>query len=207
MSGRCNANAVVVAPVTWKSVRDRYKRIQEQFDKADNANQKMPGVGGDVGEMDELLMEMRQKRDDIAAEKTADKDAQRQRDAEKERIGNALMVVATKGKSEETVEVHSDSDGEVAVGRPVKKSKTRAVSNIPGNGLASFRVNLRDADLARISLERERLTFERERADANRVERQQEREERAEERTKTQDLELAKYKLMMETLAAALSKT
>ena len=187
-------------------MRDRYKWIQEQFDKADNAIQKMSGVRGDVGEMDELLMEMRQKRDDIAAEKTADKDAQRQRDAEKGRIGNALMVVATKRKSEETVEVHSDSDGEVAVGRPVRKSKTRAVSNIPGDGLASFRVNLRDADLARIALKRERLTIERERADADRVERQQEREECAEERTKTQELELAKYKLMMETLAAALSK-
>ena len=149
---------------------------------------------------------MRQKRDEIAAEKTADKDTQRQRDAERERIGNALMVVATKRNSEETVEVHSDSDGEVAVGRPVKKSKTRAFSNISWNGLASFGVNLCDSDLAQIALERERLTFERERADADRVERQQEREERAEERTKTQELELAKYKLMMETLAAALSK-
>ena len=40
-----NANPTVVQTVTWKSVRDRYKRLQEQFDKSYNANQRLSGVG------------------------------------------------------------------------------------------------------------------------------------------------------------------
>ena len=53
---------------TCKSVRDHYGRIQEKFDKRDNCERRMSGIGGEVGETDELLMEMRQARDDILAQ-------------------------------------------------------------------------------------------------------------------------------------------
>ena len=46
-----NENPSVVQTVTWKSVRDSYKRVQEQFDKSDNANQRLSGVSGEIGEM------------------------------------------------------------------------------------------------------------------------------------------------------------
>ena len=89
-----NANLTVVQTVTWKSVRDRYKRVQEQFDKSDNANQRLSGVGGEIGEMEELLMGMREACDDLAVQKTAKKTAQQETDREKEMIGQALVEMS-----------------------------------------------------------------------------------------------------------------
>ena len=74
-AGNFNANISVVQTVTWKSVRDCYKRLQEHFDKSDNANQRLSGVGGEIGEMEELLMSMREARDDLSVPKTAKKTA------------------------------------------------------------------------------------------------------------------------------------
>ena len=51
-----NTTVSVAQNVTGKTVRDRYKRLQEKFDRNDNANQRMSGVGREVGEMEELLM-------------------------------------------------------------------------------------------------------------------------------------------------------
>lgn len=71
---RFNANSRMAVNVNCKIVRDRYKRNQEQLDKVENGNQNMSRVGGEVGEINELIMKIRQKRDDITAEKTAEQD-------------------------------------------------------------------------------------------------------------------------------------
>lgn len=70
--------------------------------------------------------------------------------------------------------------------------------------MSSFSFSLRDEYLARI--ERERLNFELERSEANRSERAMEREERREERASMQELDLSKYRLMLETVTAAIRK-
>ena len=66
--------------------------------------------------------------------------------------------------------------------------------------VAAFSLNLRDADLARVELDRELLQFERERSETDRSGRKRERQERREERENMQEPELAKYKLLIEVL-------
>ena len=68
-------------------MRDRYKRLQEKFDRNDNANQRISGVGGEVSEMEELLMAMREARDDLDMEKNAKNTAELELDRRKEAVG------------------------------------------------------------------------------------------------------------------------
>ena len=188
-----NANPSVFQTVTWKSVRDRYKRLQEQFHKSDNANQRLSGVGGEVGEIEELLMEMREARDDLAVQKTAKKTAQQETDREKEIIGQALVEMSLKRRASDNAREESIEEF------PSSAKKTKRLKRMESGGeMELFGAHLRDADLARIELEREKLAFERERSEADRAER--EREERREERDKMHELELVKYKLLIETL-------
>ena len=58
----------------------------------------MSEIGAEVGELDELLTDMRQAREDLLAAKTAEKIAQRERDEKMDRIGKALVASATKRK-------------------------------------------------------------------------------------------------------------
>ena len=73
--------------MTYKRFRDCYKRSQEKSDKRDNCDRRMLRIVGEVGEMEELFMEMREESDDILAQKACDKTAQRKRDDEKYPIG------------------------------------------------------------------------------------------------------------------------
>ena len=132
----------------------------------------MSGIGGEVGEMDELLMEMRQARDDVLAQKACEKTAQQERDDEKDSIGRELVASASKRKKEE---LQSASDDE-EMGSGRKKVKTKGLRVDSSMDMAAFSLNLRDADLARVELDRERLQFERERSEADRSERERERE-------------------------------
>ena len=77
----------VIQTVTWKSVSDRYTRLQEQFDQSGNANQRLSDVGGEMGEMEEPLMAMREVGNDLGVHKTAKKTAQQGTDRQKEMIG------------------------------------------------------------------------------------------------------------------------
>ena len=194
-AGKENENAAVLEKVSWKTVRDRYKRIQDQFDKRDSCERRMSGTGSKFGELDELVMDMRQARQDLFATKTAEKNAQRERDEEKDRIDMALVASATKRK-----QTNSGSTTEGEDGLTPKKAKYKSARAAPYMDMAAFSLNLRDADLARIDLERERLNFERECSKADRAERERELEERREELEKMQVLELAKYKILIEAL-------
>ena len=194
-AGKVNANATMHEKVSWKSVCDRYKRIQDQFDRRGSCERRMSGMRGAVGELNELWMHMRQAWDDVLATKAAEKTAQRERDEEKDRIGKALVASATKRKQTDSGSTTEGEDGPTP-----KKAKSKSARATPSMDMAAFSLNLRDADLARIDLERERLNFERERSEADRAEREREREERREEREKMQELELAKYKLLIEAL-------
>lgn len=53
-----NHNPLMWQKVTWKGIQDRFKSLQQDFDKEDKRNQKMYGVGGEAGEMKRLLMEL-----------------------------------------------------------------------------------------------------------------------------------------------------
>lgn len=55
---KMNANAKVQQKVTCNIVRNRYKRMQEQFDREDSFHQRLSGVGAEIGGLDELLLGM-----------------------------------------------------------------------------------------------------------------------------------------------------
>jgi len=75
---RCNDNPSMPEKVNWKGVQDRYKRLQEWFDKDTSINAKLSGVGGgDLGELNELLSQMREAREDMVKQKEAEKNVVR----------------------------------------------------------------------------------------------------------------------------------
>ena len=117
----------------------------------------MSGIGGEVGEMDELLMEMRQARDDILAQKACEKTAQRKREDEKDQIGKELVASASKHNKEGSQSALDDEEMRSA-GKNARKG-LRVASSMD---MAAFSLNLHDADLTGVELDRERLQFERE---------------------------------------------
>ena len=74
---KVSENAAMHENVSWKTVRDRYKRIQDQFDKRDSCERRMSGIGVEIGELDKLLTDMPQGREYLLGTKTAEKTVQR----------------------------------------------------------------------------------------------------------------------------------
>lgn len=65
-----NAHFRGMESIGWKTAQDRYKRLQDQYDKSDSENQRLSGVGGgEMGELADLLMTLREARDDWDAQK------------------------------------------------------------------------------------------------------------------------------------------
>lgn len=73
-----NRNAALSTPVTAKSIQNRYMKIQDLFDRKDNKNRMMSGVGGEVTELEQLLGEMRESRYDLGATQDSKSDAVRE---------------------------------------------------------------------------------------------------------------------------------
>jgi len=46
-----NATRKVHVKLTWKSIQDRYKRLQSRYDAADRVDQRMSGAGGELREL------------------------------------------------------------------------------------------------------------------------------------------------------------
>jgi hypothetical protein len=80
--------------VTSKSIQDRYVKLQTLYDRGDAAQQKMLGVCGEVGELEELLGEMQEARDDLETQQAAQRAAANEREEAKEHIGKELVVRA-----------------------------------------------------------------------------------------------------------------
>jgi len=80
-----------------KSVLDRFKKIQDAFDKKDAAERRMSGVGGEVTEMEEILGMMAKMKDSSTKEQNAEKEEKRRQEVEKDKIGEELMEGPRKG--------------------------------------------------------------------------------------------------------------
>ena len=76
-SDKINRNEAVTQKVTWKSVRDRYRRLQNAFDRDDNKTKKV-GYRGEVGKLEELLMSMHNARNDLLEQRNAEKNARKE---------------------------------------------------------------------------------------------------------------------------------
>lgn len=70
--------------------------MQENFDRNENANQRMSEVIQEVSNMEELLMELPAARHDLEMEKNAQKTAQVELDRRKDVIGNTLLLRSMK---------------------------------------------------------------------------------------------------------------
>lgn len=78
--------------VKWKSVQDRYKRMQEHYGMQEDGDVRLSGVsGGEMGELADLRMAMREAKDDWEAQKNATKTSEQKKEEEKERMGQALI--------------------------------------------------------------------------------------------------------------------
>jgi hypothetical protein len=123
-AGRANANPAMNTTVTSKSIQDRYLKLQTFYDRGETAQRKMSGVGGEVGELEELLGAMQEARADLEMKQTAERSAAREREEQKERLGKELVARSLRrdGRSNE----ESSSGSEVEEKRPRAKRSKRA---------------------------------------------------------------------------------
>jgi hypothetical protein len=194
---RANANPEMRTNVTSKSIQYKYVKLQALYKRDDAAQRKMSGVGGEVGELEELLGTMQEARADLETQKTAERSAAREREEAKERIGKELVLKALRRDSQNDEEGSSGSDFELKQPRK-KKSKRATTENDIENDMKGFGECLRDADLARVAVERERLEFDIKRLEQEKIDRDEDRKLRREELAAHQEQEMEKFKLMMD---------
>lgn len=73
---QCAADTANMSPclsvkVNAKSIQDRYKKLQDAFDRGDSKNRNLSGVGGEMGEAEELLSHMKEVKDDARGQQDA----------------------------------------------------------------------------------------------------------------------------------------
>ena len=196
---KSNATKRLSCAVTWKSVQDRYKRIQSRFDERDKIDGLMSGVGGEVGEMEELLSAMREARQDLLNSRSASRRAAQERETEKERLG---AIVRARAMTRERPANSSDFDVEGTEeetsdqgATPKKRSAKRKHSDVTpdpfDNDIAALTAALQKSYESRMAFEERRLAKDVEQGEKDREERRIEREE-------SNKLGLEKFKLMME---------
>lgn len=97
--------------VSWKAVNYLYIRLQRLFDEKDIFNARLSGVGGEIGELDELSGEMWDTRRALKEEKEEYKEHNQNKYEEEEMIGSIIGESATTRKTTD-----SGVDGNVVVG-------------------------------------------------------------------------------------------
>ena len=133
-------------------MRDRYKRIQDPLERRDSCELLMLGIGGEVGEPGELLMDVGQARDGVFMTKATERTVKREHDEDKDQIGTAIIASAARRKLCDT---GCSPDAE-ETGPAREKSKAKSVRAAPSIEMAAFSSNLRDAYFVGIKLDRER---------------------------------------------------
>ena len=194
---RANANPAMHINVTSMSIQDRYVKLQTLHDRGDAAQRKMSGVGGEVGELEELLGEMQEARDDLDTQQAAQRTAAKEREEAKEWIGEELVVRALHRDCRNDEEGSSGSEFEEKQPRK-KKSKRNTTDNDMTDDMKGFRECLREADLARVAVERERLELDVKRLEQEKYDREEERKIRREDLAAHQEQEMENFKLKME---------
>lgn len=57
--------------VGWKRIEDRYKKLQDSFDRHDACDRVLSGVRGQIRELDDLLVPIGEARKDFDVQKSA----------------------------------------------------------------------------------------------------------------------------------------
>lgn len=196
-ANKVNAAKKLSFAVTWKSVQDRYKRIQTRFDEMDKVEQGMSGVGGELGEMEDLLSVMKQARQDFNDEKSATRRAANAREAAKEQLGAEIREQAMQRRTSVSPGTDAGGSSSNLEPSPTKRTHRDAFQDPFEDDIVIFTRAIRQGDEARNRAEEERLLLDRERFEEERKERQMDREERREERAEASRLELEKFKILI----------
>eukprot|EP00171_Calliarthron_tuberculosum_P010279 IDg10279t1 len=162
---------------------------------------RMSGVGGDVGEAEELLSVMREARADFEQRK----DAKRKKACCAAARDWKGAVVLEDGDADARPSVEEDSGAGSAAGSaagsvPGSSRKKRKVAEVYAieNETEAFTAALERGDAKKNAIDAQRLALERERFEAEKLERERDREERVKEREAAQKLELDKFRIMMD---------
>ena len=151
----------------------------------------------EIGELYELLGMMGEARNDMEKEKEAVAAAQEEREARKVRIGKALVARSLTRKSSDSEEgtegddqdANGDEEGPGSARKKPRTSVVRAGGAFEAE-LESFGAALREADMARLAIDKDCLVVKRERVEMERQDREKECELRREERIAQHQLEL-----------------
>lgn len=66
-SSKANATKKLSTNIAWKPMQYRYKRLQGRYDEDETTEIRMSGLGGEVGEKEELLAGMRKDHEMVVA--------------------------------------------------------------------------------------------------------------------------------------------
>lgn len=114
-----NDDVAATQQVTWKSVCGRYQSLKYSFDCHDNKNQEKLWVIGNVQKLEELLISIRDGRDDLLEEQKAEKNEPIECDSEKEKSKNEIMNAAMHRSGNK--DIIEDEDEDSIPARPVKE--------------------------------------------------------------------------------------
>lgn len=133
-------------------------------------------------ELDELLVTIKEGRDDLATKKGLEKRAVRDFDNEKERVRRELFAMTTSREGSDNWESPRPGNSGGKSGSPYPRKAEWMSGDVAALGeMDRFDLHLRKADLARAQVEKDRLQTERERMgfesagrEKNRIERRRE---------------------------------
>lgn len=142
-------------------------------DKHGNRDQLRSSVGGEVEEIDELLMLFRDAIYDADAMKGAEKICEKELVDEKERVGKALAGIATRRSVSDTADGRGKASA-VDYSFPRTRKALRVVGT--AGEMERFAIHLRDGDLAKIEFDQENIAFKKENLTIEKTEKEKKRE-------------------------------
>ena len=217
-ASKSNATKRLCNVVTWKAVQDRYKRLQGRFDKYDNIESRISGVGGEMGEAEELLSTMREVRVELEGQCNAKQKRAMDEDDRKEWLRAIIRQRATerapsrRGKDSGTGATVVDEDGEgecegedasmIGSARSSAKKRKRGLAafSTMEDESGAFIAALQNADERQNELEAERLQLDRDRFEAEKADREFDREERRKDREAAREMDLEKFRIKINVL-------
>lgn len=209
-----------------KSVRDRYERLQRSFNKKDKKDALLSGVGGEVSEADEMLSQMEEARAEQAAQRIERRDEINRREQRKLAAGARIVErsMSADAGTDEGSEDNSEAERETGsdVGEDVVSAR-RGAGSVKGKRrrvnhgakfegeMDRFGALLRDGDRAQRDLDEKKLALEERRIELEekrrmeereerRLDREAEREERTADRASRNQVDIEKFKMMMDIL-------
>ncbi|PXF48774.1 hypothetical protein BWQ96_01330 [Gracilariopsis chorda] len=100
-SQKTNDNEAVTVKTSNKSMKNRYEKVQDIFDKKNAQERVISGVGSKVTEMDELFGAMVDAREVIQRDKSTEKNKKRLQESEKDRMGKKMGASSLVRKSKD----------------------------------------------------------------------------------------------------------